>query len=154
MLTGRHCTRRCDGDSVASVAFGGPIFYGHQAGNSDTEPSDHPANVFWFQARRVNDVFQALDGRQRETALIDGKGRREKRGETVKLGGRAEGLSGIRVADLAKDQRGLVQKVMGDLLSPFRKPDTDEAMKLVEAQGIENLSLAFFKQDDLGNDGV
>lgn len=102
----------------------------------------------------MNDVFQALDGRQRETALIDGKGRREKRGETVKLGGRAEGLSGIRVADLAKDQRGLVQKVMGDLLSPFRKPDTDEAMKLVEAQGIENLSLAFFKQDDLGNDGV
>src|SRR5918999_3683360 len=29
VLTGRHCTRRCDGNSVAGAAFGGPIFYGH-----------------------------------------------------------------------------------------------------------------------------
>ncbi len=154
VLTGRHCTRRCDGDSVEGVAFGGPIFYGHQAGEKDSEPSDHPGNVFWFQARRVNEVFQALDGRQREKALVDGKGRPERQAATVKLGGRSDGLPGIRVADLTKDQRGLVRTVMGDLLSPFRKPDTDEAMKLVEAQGIENLSLAFFKQGDLGNDGV
>ncbi|MCW5557413.1 MAG: twin-arginine translocation signal domain-containing protein, partial [Verrucomicrobiae bacterium] len=25
VITGRHCTRRCDGDSVAGTAFGGPI---------------------------------------------------------------------------------------------------------------------------------
>ena len=31
VLTGRHCTRRCDGDSVEGTAFGGPIFYGHAA---------------------------------------------------------------------------------------------------------------------------
>src|SRR2546426_2460949 len=31
VLTGRHCTRRCDGDSVEGAAFGGPIFYGHAA---------------------------------------------------------------------------------------------------------------------------
>ena len=29
VLTGRHCTARCDGDSVEGAAFGGPIFYGH-----------------------------------------------------------------------------------------------------------------------------
>lgn len=29
VLTGRHCTRRCDGDSVEGAAFGGPLFYGH-----------------------------------------------------------------------------------------------------------------------------
>src|SRR5207248_2529928 len=28
VLTGRHCTIRCDGDSVEGAAFGGPIFYG------------------------------------------------------------------------------------------------------------------------------
>ena len=33
VYTGRHCTRRCDGDSVDGVAFGGPIFYGHAAGS-------------------------------------------------------------------------------------------------------------------------
>ena len=26
VLTGRHCTRRCDGDAVEGEAFGGPIF--------------------------------------------------------------------------------------------------------------------------------
>ena len=29
VLSGRHVTRRCDGDSVDGAAFGGPIFYGH-----------------------------------------------------------------------------------------------------------------------------
>ena len=32
--------------------------------------------------------------------------------------------------------------------------DADEAMKLVEAGGVENLHLAFYKNQDLGNDGV
>ena len=30
VLTGRHCTRRCDGDSVDGTAFGGPIFMAMQ----------------------------------------------------------------------------------------------------------------------------
>ena len=35
VLTGRHCTRRCDGDSVEGAAFGGPLFYGHAAKSAD-----------------------------------------------------------------------------------------------------------------------
>ncbi len=31
VLTGRHVTRRCDGDSLEGAAFGGRIFYGHAA---------------------------------------------------------------------------------------------------------------------------
>ncbi|MCA9219664.1 MAG: twin-arginine translocation signal domain-containing protein, partial [Planctomycetales bacterium] len=31
VFTGRHVTRRCDGDSIEGAAFGGPIFYGHAA---------------------------------------------------------------------------------------------------------------------------
>jgi hypothetical protein len=41
VLTGRHCTARCDGDSVEGEAFGGPIFYGH-ASQSFYEKADHP----------------------------------------------------------------------------------------------------------------
>ncbi len=154
VLTGRHCTRRCDGDSVAGTAFGGPIFYGHQAGNKDREPADHPGNVFWFQARRANELYQALDGRQRALALVDGDGRPERATETVKLSGSRAGLPGIPGSELTRDQRALVRQVMSDLLAPFRQPDVEEAMKLIDAQGIENLSLAYFKQQDLGNDGV
>ncbi len=68
VLTGRHCTARCDGDSVEGTAFGGPIFYGH-ASQSFNEKPDHPKNVYWYQAKRANEVFQALDGKQRKIAL-------------------------------------------------------------------------------------
>lgn len=154
VITGRHCTRRCDGNSVAGTAFGGPIFYGHQAGPHDTEEADHPGNVFWYQARRANAVFQALDGRQRARALVDARGRGERASATVALPVRPDALQGLRLADLTPDQRGLVRQVLADLLAPFRKPDADEALKLVDAESPERLSLAFFKQQDLGNDGV
>src|SRR5712692_8372188 len=61
VLTGRHCTVRCDGDSAHGSAFGGPIFYGHASQNFN-EKQDHLKNVYWYQARRANDFFQALDG--------------------------------------------------------------------------------------------
>jgi len=154
VLTGRHCTRRCDGDSVKGAAFGGPIFYGHQSGPHDEEPSDHPGNVFWYQARRVNELFQALDGRQRSTALVDGRSRPERGAETVRLTGRREGLAGLSASEMSRDQRQLMREVMKDLLKPFRRVDAEESMRLVESQGLENLSVAYFKQQDLGGDGV
>lgn len=154
VLTGRHCTRRCDGDAVAGAAFGGPIFYGHQAGPRDEEPADHPGNVFWYQARRANDLFQALDGKQRARALVDGHSRRERATETVRLSGQKTGLPGLRAGDMTPDQRRLMRDVLGDLLRPFRRVDAEETLRLVESQGLDNLHVAYFKQQDLGNDGV
>lgn len=153
VLSGRHVTRRCDGDSVAGAAFGGPIFYGHQAADKDEEPADHPGNVYWYQAKRANEVFQALDGKQRKIALLE-KARPERRDATVKLTGKKSGLDGIAVGELSRDQRELVRKVMADVLAPFRKADADESMKLIEKNGFENLHMAFYKGQDLGNDGV
>jgi hypothetical protein len=152
VLTGRHCTRRCDNDSVPGVAFGGPIFYGHAAKSFDEE-ADHAGNVYWYQAKRANEVFQALDGKQRKTALL-GEGRAEKGTKTVALSGKKEGLPGIRVGEMSRDQKELVHKVMADLLMPFRNFDADEAMKYVKKQGFDNLHMAFYKDQDIGNDGV
>lgn len=152
VLSGRHVTRRCDGDSVAGTAFGGPIFYGHAA-RSFNEAADHPDNVYWFQAVRANEVFQALDGKQRERAL-----RRDPRPErgtrTVQLTGRKTGLPGIPMSELTADQKDLVRRTMGDLLAPFRQRDVDETMKLVEASGFDHLHLAFYANMDIGNDRV
>jgi hypothetical protein len=153
VFTGRHVTRRCDGDSVAGAAFGGPIFYGHQAGDKDEEPADHPGNVYWFQAKRANELFAALDGKQRESALKQ-RGRPERKEQTVKLKGTATGLEGIPLADLTRDQKELARKVMADLLAPFRKADADESMKLIEKNGFDNLHMAFYKNQDLGGDGI
>ncbi len=152
LLSGRHVTRRCDGDSVAGAAFGGPIFYGHAA-ESFYEKPDHPGNAYWFQAKRANEVFQALDGKQRKLALRTDP-RREQGTKTVRLSGKKTGLAGIRVGELAWDQKKLVRKVMADLLAPFREQDVRESMKLVEAGGFDNLHMAFYKNLDLGKDKV
>lgn len=152
VLTGRHCTRRCDGDSVEGAAFGGPIFYGHAADGFNEKP-DHPGNAYWYQAVRANEVFQMLDGKQRDVALL-GDSRGEDGSDTVKLTGRKTGLPGIRVGDLSSDQREHVRKVLADVLAPFRKEDVDEALKLVEAAGFEHLHMSFYKNEDIGKDGV
>src|SRR5437016_2616121 len=49
VLSGRHGTVRCDGNSAEHMAFGGPILYGHAA-SGYYEKSNHPDNVFWHQA--------------------------------------------------------------------------------------------------------
>ncbi len=155
VLTGRHCTRRCDGNSVEGAAFGGPIFYGHAAQGFSERP-DHPGNLYWYQAVRANEVLGMLDGKQREQALL-GSGRRESGTDTVRLRGAAKDLPGIPVGSLSADQRDAVRKVMADLLAPFRKEDADEALRLIggsDNRGFEDLHMAFYKNDDVGNDGV
>jgi len=153
VFTGRHVTRRCDGDSIAGTAFGGPIFYGHQAGDKDEEPANHPGNAYWFQAKRANELFDALDGKQRQAALKE-RGRPERKEQTVKLKGTTNGLEGIPMGELARDQKELARKVMADLLAPFRKADAEESMKLIEKNGFDNLHMAFYKSQDLGGDGI
>jgi hypothetical protein len=153
VLTGRHCTRRCDGNSVAGAAFGGPIFYGHAA-EGFNEPATHPGNAYWFQALRANEVFKALDGKQQKLALLRSEPRKEEGTKTVALSGKKQGLAGIPLTELSADQKGLVRKVMADLLAPFRKADADEALKMVEAGGFDNLHMAFYKNMDIGQDGV
>lgn len=152
VLTGRHCTRRCDGDSVAGAAFGGPIFYGHAA-KGFYEKADHPGNAYWYQAKRANEVFQMLDGKQRELALL-ADARKENGTKTVRLTGKTSGLPGIPLTELSADQKGLVRAVLSDLLAPFREADAKEAMKLIEMNGFDRLHMAFYKNGDIGNDGV
>ena len=117
VLTGRHVTRRCDGDSVEGTAFGGPIFYGHAAGGF-TEKADHAGNVYWFQAERANELYQALDGKQRKVALLEKRSRGERGNKTIETKGTAEGLDGLPVSDLSRDQKELMSKVLGDFSPP------------------------------------
>jgi hypothetical protein len=154
VFTGRHVTRRCDGNSVEGEAFGGPIFYGHAA-ETDNESPNHRGNIYWYQALQANQVFESLDGKQRKLALRDDP-RPEQKTATVKLRGSSQGLAGIPLSELSSDQKGLVRKVMADLLAPFRQTDSQKALQLIEAGGFDNLHMAFYnaKGNDIGNDGV
>jgi len=152
VFTGRHTTRRLDGNSVAGAAFGGPIFYGHAA-RSFYEKKDHRDNVYWFQAVRANELFTMLNGKQRMEALED-RGRKEQSNKTVALRGAGAELPGLAFGDLTADQKGHAKKVIADLLKPFRAEDRAEALKFIEANGFDNHHIAFFKHGDIGEDKV
>jgi hypothetical protein len=150
VMTGRHMTIRCDGNSAEHVAFGGPIFYGHAAQGFNEKP-DHPGNVFWEQALLANQVYEMLDGKQRAIAAVA----KTPAEQAVGFRGPKGGFPGIPVAELSTDQKELVQKVLAKLLEPYRQSDCDEVAQCLAAQGgLEKCSLAFYTDNDLGSDGV
>src|SRR5688572_11096582 len=153
VFTGRHLTLRQDGDSEPGVAFGGPIFYGHAAASGFNETKDHPGNVYWYQALRANEVYKALDGKQQAKALVVGPVPAES--PKLLVARPAEQRAGIPVSDMSRDQQELVEKVLGDLMAPMNVQDVAEARKYLTANGgVKSLHMAFYKQDDIGEDGV
>ena len=150
VMTGRHMTLRCDGNSAEHVAFGGPIFYGHAAQGFNEKP-DHPGNVFWPQAVAANKVFEMLDGKQREKALVAKLPREQDSG----FQGPEGKFPGIPVSELASDQQSVVGEVLQKLVEPYRQIDREEALQCLKAQGgLEKCSLAFYSDGDIGNDKV
>jgi hypothetical protein len=145
LLTGRHLTLRADGNTLEGRAFGGPIVYGH---GEESSASD---NLFYYQTKRVNEVFAALDSSQAATALRD-----QAPAETqVALQGASGKFDGIQVGSLAADQQKLVRDVLGTLLAPYREEDASEALSIIDKNGgIESLRFAFYKNGDLESDGV
>jgi Protein of unknown function (DUF3500)/TAT (twin-arginine translocation) pathway signal sequence len=149
VMTGRHMTIRCDGNTTPNVAFGGPIFYGHAAsGNNET--TGHPGNVFWQQAQRANFVYRILDERQKRAALIE----RRPAEEAVAFRGAAGGFPGLPVSDMSSDQKDELRRVLACLVEPYRQEDRDDVMACLQRQGgLDRCSLAFYSDGDIGNDG-
>lgn len=149
VMTGRHLTIRCDGDTVEHTAFGGPIFYGHAASGFN-EQVGHPGNVFWYQAQKANALYKMLDGKQRAQALIEQAPSESK----VHFGGPDGQPQGLTISELSADQREHAQKVLQALLEPYRSTDKDDVYKCLKVQGgLEKCRLAFYKSGDLGEDG-
>ncbi len=146
LLTGRHLTLRADGDSSPKTAFGGGMVYGHG------EESSAEANIFYYQTKKVNEVFAALDKDQAKQALISSAAPKE---TDIQIQGEKGKFAGLAVKAMNKEQQVIVKDCLKTLLSPYRKEDGDEAMKLIEAAGgIDQLRFAFYQQEDLGNDKV
>lgn len=150
VMTGRHLTIRCDGNTSDHVAFGGPIFYGHAA-KGFNEAKDHPGNVFWPQALKANSVYQILDGKQREKALLDTMPAES----DVPFRGEKGVFPGLPVADMTADQKAAVQDVLKSLLEPYRQSDKDEVIQCLNKHGgLDRCSLGFYDVEDLGDDKV
>lgn len=150
VMTGRHLTIRCDGDTTEHAAFGGPIFYGHAAQGFNEKPN-HPGNVFWPQALKANALYKMLDGKQRKKALI-AKAPPERK---VHFRGKKATIPGLPASELTKDQRKHLEGVLKLLIEPYRASDQKEALACLKAQGgLEKCHIAFYQSGDLGNDQV
>jgi hypothetical protein len=153
VLTGRHDTLRADGNSVEGAAFGGPIFYGHAGDGHNNEDSKHTNNVWWYQGEQANKIFKTLDDKQQAQALLP-KGEPDDQ-KTIKLKGNALPQTGLAIAGLDSQQKAMVTQLIEKMLSPFRAFDAEEVRECLGSNGgVDKLRLTFFKEGDIGNDGV
>jgi hypothetical protein len=148
VMTGRHMTIRDDGNFEDGTAFGGPMVYGHGTGDSQ---KGLPGNVFYYQTLKANEVFQMLDGKQQTVALLD----KSPREDAVEIRGPQAKFPGIAIAELSADQKKLVEKVMHELLAPYRAEDVKEAMGCLKSGGgLDKMHIAFYKDHDIGSDQI
>jgi len=147
VFSGHHLTLRCDGDSEPGAAFGGPVYYGHLINGYDAR------NVYHYQTKQVQGVFDAFDAQQQAKAVAEGNPGERERGIQFREPGSPR--PGIAYTELSKDQQQLVAPVMRTLLAPFRKEDADEVMEIVKANGgMENIHLAFYKDGRSTDDKI
>jgi hypothetical protein len=138
VFSGHHLTVRCDGNSEPATAFGGPMYYGHSAQGYSK------GNVYFYQTKSVLSVYGALDEKQRQAATIRDKMPGEQ-AKSVAFRPSGEKHPGIAFAELSSDQKALVEKVMSDILMPYRKEDADEVLSLVKSNGgMDQVHLAFY----------
>ena len=139
VFAGHHLTVRCDGNSEEATAFGGPLYYGHS-------PSGYAAtNVFNGQTKIVTELHDSLDADQKKTAVMPGVWRDEH--GTIKPPKKDAKIPGLNIGEMTKDQKELVEKVMRELVSPYRKEDGDEVMEIIKANGgMEKISIAFYQE--------
>jgi hypothetical protein len=173
IISGFHLTFRAGGDSKSHVAFGGAICHGHQPSGFH-EKRGHPGNIFWYQAQQAHKVYHILDGRQQQKALVakgmpyyefDGKidrtpvlpdSKLDRALEPdVRLGGtKVAELPGLPIAEMSRDQKEAMQKVLSALLEPYRKPYRDEVLRCLEQQGgLDKCHLTFYREHTLGKEG-
>jgi hypothetical protein len=107
--------------------------------------------VFWPQAMAANEVFAALDDGQKKKALVD------RRPPEAAVGFRKDpnDIPGLHLAEVKGEPLAKVENALAKLLEPFRKEDRDEVRACLAARGgLKACCLTFYKESDLGGDGV
>jgi len=139
LFTAHHITLRCDGNSKPDAAFGGPMYYGHSVDGYSVR------NAWNFQTKSVQTVYEGLSDAQRRRALIT-NGTPGENYDSVRFRAASATRPGLPITELSRTQRMQVYGVMRDLLKPFRKEESDEAMELLNRSGgLDRVSLAFYR---------
>jgi hypothetical protein len=173
VISGFHLTFRAGKAKDSPVAFGGAICHGHQPSGFHEKPG-HPGNLFWYQAQEAHKVYQVLDGKQQQKALVTkgmpyydfGKGidrtpilpksvfSNPLEPDVRFHGSKAAELPGLPIAEMSRDQIEAVRKVLQSMLVPYRKPYQDEVIKCLEKQGgLDRCHLTYYQERTTGKDG-
>jgi hypothetical protein len=172
VISGFHLTLRALESAPGQTAFGGAICHGHQPSGFN-ERVGHPGNIFWYQAQRAHQVYQILNGRQRQQALVarnmpwyEFDGRIDRRiilpdsrldrplEPDVRLGGPRATPPGLLVSEMTCDQRCALQRLLEGLLEPYRQAYKDQVLACLRRQGgLERCRLAFYQEHTIGREG-
>jgi hypothetical protein len=172
VISGFHLTFRAGSAAAGHAAFGGALCHGHQPSGFHEKPG-HPGNIFWYQAQEAHKVYQLLDGKQRQKALLargmpyyefDGKIDRtvilpdskfnRAMEPDVRFRGPSADLPGLPVAEMTRDQKEAMMKVLAALLEPYRPAYREQVGKCLEKQGgLDKCRLVFYQERTLGKEG-
>ena len=171
VVTGFHLTLRATYGLVSAAAFDGPISHGHQP-SGFYEKVGHPGNLFWHQALLANLVYQGLDRKHRQQALVrTGMPYYQSGGEIdrsnvlpddpwdlsreadIRFRGPKRQLPGMPVSGMATEQQRAVAQLLEGLVEPYQQRYRDQVYDCLQKQGgLEKCSLAFYNEHDMGLD--
>ena len=152
VMTGRHMTIRCDGNSADHVAFGGPIFYGHAAERLQRE-AEPPGQRLLAPGPGGQ---QGLRDARRQAAQA-GPGRQAAaRSKPWPSKAPADSFPGIRGRRPVERSEGAgARKCLQSWSSRIARAIATRPLSCLEAQGgLDKCSLAFYREGDIGNDKV
>jgi hypothetical protein len=139
ILTGAHLNLRIGGRSREGAAFGGPLVYGDQRG--DSRPG-LPGNLYRFQLETAQRLFLSLSPEQQRLAVKETSPVQT----DIQLQGSEGSFAGVQVSGLAPESRAIAREMVGAMLSTYPADDVAYAWSCLERNGgVEGLHLAYYQ---------
>jgi hypothetical protein len=147
ILSGAHLNLRLGGKSRECVAFGGPMVYGDQRGDSQ---QGLPGNLYRYQFQTAHRLFRSLEPRQQQAAVLD----RTPVQTQIELQGAKGSFPGIPVRTLSKESKAIAAELVDGILSTYHPEDVEYAGRcLAHNGGVDALSLAYYREGEVGGSG-
>ena len=143
ILTGAHLNLRIGGRSREGAAFGGPLVYGDQRGDS---VQGLPGNLYRFQFEIAQRLFQSLRPEHQQLAV-----QKVSPVQTdIQVQGRAGSFAGVEIATLPAESRGIARELVDGILSTYPAEDAAYAWQCLEHNGgVEKLFLSYYEDSEI-----
>jgi hypothetical protein len=147
ILTGPHLNLRVGGRSREGAAFGGPLVYGDQRGNSI---QGLPNNLYRFQFQTAHRLFQTLRPEQQRLALQ----KTSPIQTDIQLPGSQGSLAGVEVATLSRESRTIGRELIDGILSTYPAEEVAYVWQCLEHNGgLERLYLSYYEDSEVDRSG-